>query len=452
MESGVTAQRAKGGFILVTVLIIAAVGLLFGAGSLLLFRYQCQLRIDRQHELEKLYSVRSVLNYIKTYDVFKFPESGKSFLYCTGSDRDLGLLAKPADRVFPNPTNDYHLIISQKESNFKGEIHQSYDTPITYDKPDYVCGAQGVTNLWISNITDGQFGLVFPDITATNNVKWWVNVGMPGTGGWLQESYGRRYYFRPRKYVKSGITNDIMRLCIIREPTNGQNTVGRGWPLSSGERAIVFEICTSGGDSNKGSADTVNMSNAKMSLFDIYNNNGFFVTNHYHQPRTDCPSICFMGVQIAGNMISSFYVDPTLKSGADESEWDKMGGYSFSDAVPLKEETYNYFMGGCEVVKGEILKAPDLRAVFEVEAAADGRQTQIGHSDFLTDFRVTKGYQYDVFLEHPNAVTNLATVAQKIGEYLRGGLNYTVLTYDTHGTEHKGFRKDEREAERKGGR
>ena len=50
---------------LVTVLIVTMVGLLFGAGALLLFKFQCQLRIDRQHELEKVYAVRSALNYIK---------------------------------------------------------------------------------------------------------------------------------------------------------------------------------------------------------------------------------------------------------------------------------------------------------------------------------------------------------------------------------------------------
>ena len=65
MEQGMTRYPCHRGFMLVTVLVITAIGLLFGAGALLLFRYQCQLRIDRQHELEKVYAVRSALNYIK---------------------------------------------------------------------------------------------------------------------------------------------------------------------------------------------------------------------------------------------------------------------------------------------------------------------------------------------------------------------------------------------------
>ena len=66
----------------------------------------------------------------------------------------------------------------------------------------------------------------------------------------------------------------------------------------------------------------------------------------------------------------------------------------------------------------------------------------------LPSFTVTPAYQYDIFLEHPAGVTNLATVAQKIGEYERDCVTHTMLTYDTHGTEHKGFRRDERAAVR----
>ncbi len=101
------------------------------------------------------------------------------------------------------------------------------------------------------------------------------------------------------------------------------------------------------------------------------------------------------------------------------------------------------------------LYAPEMRAVFEVEAASDRRGSAIDASqmDFLTKFRVMPAYQYDVFLEHPRgSEPKLATVAQKIGEWDRNGGKSSLLTYDTHGTEHKGFRQDEREAQRKNGR
>ena len=84
------------------------------------------------------------------------------------------------------------------------------------------------------------------------------------------------------------------------------------------------------------------------------------------------------------------------------------------------------------------MSAPDLRVVFDVKFLR-GEKVQ------LQKFKVASGYQYDVMLEYPEGTTNLATVAQRVGEYSRGKITlFTILTYDTHGTEHMGFRYDER--------
>ena len=91
--------------------------------------------------------------------------------------------------------------------------------------------------------------------------------------------------------------------------------------------------------------------------------------------------------------------------------------------------------------------APALRAVFEFGATSDARKgdsLDSSNYDYLTNFRVTPAYQYDIFIEHPKDVLRLATVTQRVGEDSRYGENYTMLTYDTHGTENKGFRKDEK--------
>ena len=125
----------------------------------------------------------------------------------------------------------------------------------------------------------------------------------------------------------------------------------------------------------------------------------------------------------------------------------------FSEVASMAPETYAYFAEGAEVDnEGKIVKAPELRAVFEVEATSNLREAvplAATEYDFLSDFKVTRAYQFDVFLEHPHSVTNHATVGQKTGTYTRANPNYTVITYDTHGTENKGFRKDERELEKK---
>lgn len=439
---------------LVTVLIVTAVGLLFGAGALLLFRFQCQLRIDRQHELEKVYAVRSALNFIKN-DTGEISEAGKPFRYHTGSGRNLGVIVKPVAAVFPNTNNASHF--DMRKGHFR-ILPGQYDPGL-----DYEYGAAGVTNqsaltdLQIGNRdTSGKWGVAFRDVSEAGGATWWVNIGMYGTGGWLQENYGRRYCFTPLDYVggDADTTADIMRLCIIRSVTNMENRVGcrHGWPLSqAGERALVFQIHPMPGGRNK--------NNAVMTLSEYWYT-GLATNITTLLCLSNCPSLCPMGLQVASDKVSMFYIENASQNTVPASA----RGYTFSASKQLTRETYEYFaqsqtIGG-KTYPGIVtngfgkVEAPELRAVFEVEAVSSKRTGgKIADIDFLTDFKVTPAYQYDVFLEHPVAVTNLATVAQKVGTYARGAQNsITMLTYDTHGTEHKGFRRDEREQARKNGR
>ena len=444
------------GFILVTVLIITAVGLLFGAGALLLFRFQCQLRIDRQHELEKVYAVRSALNYIGNF-AENIDFAGTPFGYHTGSGRNLNLFVKPVDRIFPNLGNTEHLDIRDDGGNGRYfTLRESQKS----DFPDYEYGRSGTTNSFfgISSEYDGLKGLQFPDYLACRGAKWWVNIGMPGTGGWLHEKYGRRYFFEPRNYVAGSLSNDIVRLCIIRSVTNGSNEVGcrYGWPLSrEGERAIVLEFRPMGRVSEE--------ANAVIALYEYVCIDGSNIIKVALDEWSDeiYAINMYVGVQIAGDRIVVFQSQKV--AGAT----DKMlRGWRFSPRIlQLTSDTYHYFEDGClRDAENEIVMSPDLRAVFEIEANADSRPSEdsqmnggqgeeggleySNYNNFITDFRVTPAYQFDVFLEHPVANTNLATVAQRvILKESQGGHNadeYAVRTYDTHGTENKGFRKDEK--------
>ena len=466
-QQPISSQR---GFALVTVLIIAAIGLLFGAGALLLFRFQCQMRIDRQHELVKVYAVRSALNYIRSNTEYAIPERGQPFRYYTENGRDLGLLVKPVKAIFPDLTNPKHLDMANEGRN--GRIFEILDSDQEQYRsfPDYEYGANA-TNL--SSLTSkqidnknikGHLGLAFRDLDAkllsgdaASNVKWWVNMGMNDTGGWLQEDYGRRYYFEAREYVHGDTTKDIMRLCIIRNVTNSSEKVGcrHGWPLSQeNERALVFQIRPLAGDVK------IDNNNAEMTLSEYVYKGGMILTTPLFC-LTNCPTLCYMGMQIADNKVSMFYIDNGAATALS-------GGYVFSDSKSLTRDTYTYFAEEVTVgnktypgiytnsVDGKVY-APELRAVLEVEAASDMRKEGVAidpaYLNFLTNFRVTPAYQYDVFLEHPMTVTNRATVAQKIGKYQRDAVGcYTILTYDTHGTEHKGFRRDEREQARERGK
>ena len=459
MEQGMTRYPCHRGFMLVTVLVITAIGLLFGAGALLLFRYQCQLRIDRQHELEKVYAVRSALNYIKGNST-AIDEDGTMFSYHTVSGRDLGLLVKPVAEIFPVVTNIRHFVMERGDINGKIDPENGSASKGWHcSSPDYECGWDSKTNL-IMDVT--YYGLAFADKVSPKGARWWVNIGMADTGGWLQEDYGRRYYFLPSNYAgtDSSRAGDIIRLCIIRSVTNAENQVGRqyGWPLSKeGERAIVFQVreLTKSNEQNNGVVEN----NAVMSISEYEYTQGAVKESIVCGPHK-CPSSYRMGLQLSEDKVSAFYIENA--AGEDINKQKPRGGYTFYDVGQLTSETYNYFAEGSEVIDGKI-HAPDLRAVFEVEAAsekrADGLElSELGTSDItkLTRFRVTPAYQFDVFIEHPTGVTNRATVAQKTGYSRRVGRkiesNYTVLTYDTHGTDNKGFRKDEKDwAAKRGG-
>ena len=435
---------SRRGFMLVTVLIITAVGLLFGAGALLLFRYQCQLRIDRQHELEKVYAVRSALNYVRTYDDNGI-DAGMSFKYHTASERDLELCVKPSRRIFPDLANPEHLDIGNEGNH--GRTFQLQE-PSRYNPAlDYEYGVKGMTNAQIqTTVYNGDTGLKFGDLKETANVTWWVNIGMRGTGGWLQDDYGRRYFFYPVAYVNN---KDIMRLCIIRNVTNDYDDAGtrlqpghrRGWPLSrNGERALVLEIRPTGGV----------LDNAYVSLSEHVRDNGFVSTNWLIR-LGNYPAKRYMGLQLAHDKVAIFNVE----NAAHNTHVLSSRGYDLSSVTNISVGTYNYFAAGSVVAAdGKIEKAPELRVVLEVEADLNARGPGVDASqlDFLTRLRVTPAYQYDIFVVHPALVTNLATVAQKVGEWNRKGTQYSILTYDTHGTDHKGFRQDEKEwAAKRGG-
>ena len=452
MIKGASLDRMRRGAMLVTVLIITAVGLLFGAGALLLFKYQSQMRVDRQHELEKVYAVRSVLNYIKR-NGHNIP-GGSTFVFSTRSDRELRVIAKPVKRIFPDLENPLHLDMKNEGNNNRYFLAPILDPN---KKPDYEYGAsdENFTN-GFDNCKDGLYGLMFPDNT-TANAKWWVNIGMPGTGGWAQEQYGRRYYFEPREYVGmgySGQEKDILRFCIIRNITNTNAKTGYryGWPLTRlGERAIVLEVRPSS------SANNAELAEMGMTVSEwVYTGSEIEIRNRFAWNDKMYAVTTYMGLQIAGDNISLYY---TQKS----NDSKLLTGYIFSpETYKMSEETYKYFTGeitidgekydGMETNDCGVI-APELRAVFEIEAAAGSRMEVAAGSkpndnvNFLTDFGVAPAYQYDVFLEHPEGVTNLATVAQRVllgRPSGRGSNKFSVRTYDTHGTENKGFRKDEK--------
>ncbi len=460
MEQRLTqsADRSRAGFVLVTVIVLTAVGLLFGAGALLMFKFQCQLRIDRQHELEKVYAVRSALNYIRTRR--DIPDEGKTFGYHnTASDRELGVIVKPVEPIFPKDINAHFFMTNSSASGgFEIPCANQYN-----GTRDYEYGVSGATNGYVmtESIMDSEFlpradlryyALAFKD-TASTNLTWWINIGMRGTGAWLQEEYGRRYYFYLNEYVGSantGASGDITRLCIIRDVLSGQDKDGyrHGWPLSqNGERALVLEI--------RPSKDGTDVAFLEYS----YEAGGLNKVALRNWRFLDAK--CYIGMQLAQRRVSIFYIK-TSGGGSQRTLPYTFAGSNDEDmSVDMSQDAYDYFarpvsLGGTTYEgvatnsMGRVLSSPELRAVIEVEAASElrnGLPRNNGDHQVLTDFRATPAYQYDIFLSHPAAeAVNLATVAQnvQVGAYKKNQTSNAVRTYDTHGTANKGFRTDER--------
>ena len=472
-----------------TVLIVTAVGLLFGAGALLLFRFQCQQRIDRQHELEKIYAVRSAMNFARTYTSL-FPTNGISFKYCARSGRNLDVLVKPVEYIFPDvnfsSNGVRHLVMEgfldkkryigtdangqSRVLAVSSSIPNQYRADLDYEygmmtnvflsedeaavKPN-LRKTDKLDNSFIENHVKGnepgdkQYGIDFPN-SATNHVKWWVNVGMPGKGGWLHEEYGRRYYFNIGALVgeaESGMntacSSDVLNFCIIQNKYHPDNPPGcrHGWPLSDNEKALVLRIRRFDGQ-------------VSLDFYEyVYGEKPRFKG---HRSMTELHYD--MGMQIAQKKVSLFWQVGSSSGGSGQMPIDLEDG-----GIEISDDIYTYFMQPCEIAPdGRVRKSPDLRAVFEIVACSEVRNegsfepvvsedgsTQVpSREDFISNFRVTPAYQYDIFLKCPNVQYadekgDLATVAQLIPKTDKS-IGFPIITYDTHGTEHKGFRYDER--------
>ena len=101
-EAGARCARrggSRGGYALIAlVLLIAAVGLLFGLGRLSEYRHRCEWRFDRQFELEKIMAARSAVNYLQKN--VSCGEGEKIFAYNTARGREITTTIAPAKRLY----------------------------------------------------------------------------------------------------------------------------------------------------------------------------------------------------------------------------------------------------------------------------------------------------------------------------------------------------------------
>lgn len=439
MEQQLTRMRAKRGFVLPAVLFIALLGLLFGAGRLLLFKYQCQLRIDRQHEIDKVLAVRSVMQWLSrspktSFCVFEL--GSREFSFKTGSDRKLSVIVDPVEQIFPKNNNPDHFSIPL--GRIPPKTYYSYD-----GNGDKMFDGSGDT----IKIRDSQ--LWMGETNVSYDVSCSLRVDMPETGSWFADLYGRRYFVGVNWIVQStnrvesaesasSLINDTVKLALIRRDGH--------WPLQEGEKAIVLEVLTYGASGGSGFA-----TNNVMLLQAYENMNGvvqpYAVTNHLERVEIrNAPQSQSLGIQLANKSASLFY-----------SYSDAVGStiYVFSPAVgEFSNGFYSYFTAGTTTNSNGEVKTPDLSMVLDVSTSCAARKNGdalLGDANKFTRMEVWPAYEYSINVEYPKWNTNLATVVHLDMKERGGGDDdyRAAITYDTHGTENRGFRKDEREAERK---
>ncbi len=203
--------RSRGAGLILTVLFVAAVGILFGLGRLAMYRDQCIRRFERQREIERMLATRSVMRWLSV-QITQPPDSAKDFRYLDGCGRTCDLTLRPMPSIYPAPNADHLRIGSAELGHAVFDCTDSSMTPTFTPDANYQnvlkIGSSGTNSL-------GHFGRVFMDIEDQ--------------GCWLDDVYGRRYWVEIIDVNKSGTPDgvgDVMRLYITPRETASSSTSG----------------------------------------------------------------------------------------------------------------------------------------------------------------------------------------------------------------------------------
>jgi hypothetical protein len=380
--TAVRRRNAGGYFLLITVLLVAAVGILFGFGRLLMFRYQCEIRFDRQREIDRTLATRSALRWLATQPTANLPTVETNFVYRAWAGRTINIAVRPMPSIYPNPTNSNHLKISNGQRGDENVVFTNSDYSamqpnfIVHEDQPYVLkiGSEGTNTMGA-----GQAGS--------------VEIDMPTLGSWLDDTYGRRYWVLPADVnLCEGGAGDVMRLYITPDGSDFKTSATAIWfehaPIGAAPVPTTFWI--------KYNGITINLATINISSADA------------------------KGIQLAGNTMTPFSWQQPGKS--------VYGVFTFYDACNLPKELVDAF-------KDSSGKNKDLRLTLEVEAL----DPDLGPNSFKW-IQVEPAYEFDIELtwnvpKTGGTTSEVATVVHLIPTKTRStSTDNQVYTYDTHGT------------------
>lgn len=438
-----TAFSAKPGFALPAVLFIAVLGILLGIGRLMTFSNQCRLRMDRQQELEKILAVRSALNLLQNWNQWpQFPtEGGPDGLIAlhSDSDRNVKVLLHPAEAIFPNVSNDNHYCVSW--STYYAE--KPY-TRIQGTRYRYVTSVAGDSPQMEFSTTLGDCVCLMP-AHAGPSERCRLSVDMSDTGRWSDDAFGRRYAFNVNALsAQNGGTNDLLRLILRRKrKSEGQSFNGEvrymerndeKWRFSEADGSIIYAELSSGGAAS-GTFTAWAKKGSKQDMLVSY----------------DIPSDSALqntyGIQLVGRQLTLFQSYAATKF---------FKQCNFVGSAPIPDPYYDDFTNNVEttfstnlVMELEVVASPSR----DPSGAAQGADNKENALNKFSHFEVYPAFEFSVFIENKNerdkfdtpGEKNLATVVHldvQSDKYPQ----CRSITYDTHGTEIKGWRTGERMA------
>jgi len=375
MKKKRTSASGKSGYILPIIMVAALIGILFGLGRLAMFRYQCQLRFDRQHALDRVMATRSALVWLENEP--QPPNEETNFVYQAGNGRLVDVTVRPVPSIYPAPGSD-HLNIYAGLTNAPNVTYSATSPEML---PGYVVGEDQDLVLKIGSSgtsSTGHVGRVFID--------------MVDLGSWQDDVYGRRYWLEPEAINAGDNGGDIYRFYL--------SPVGAD-PADTNTAAIWIEQVPD----SAASAITVVWIRSPGELSD-----------RLTLPVTDAPQFG-KGIQLSGNNVTLFrWIQPA----------GPFGVYGFYSTVSLP------------AALAETFQNVDLRLTLEVESVRpDALKNTFRwiRVDPAYEFEIELAWD----LPHSSArVTNLATVVHlRPSDPDDSSVEGKAFTYDTHGTEAK---------------
>jgi hypothetical protein len=379
----------KEGYILPLVLVAALIGVLFGFGRLMMFRFQTQIRLDRQFEIDRVLATRSGMHWLRYTSQHDYdpPTNATTFTYITGNRRIVGVEVRPVDPIYPADPNDLDLQ-KGKTQGLENVILWSTDDSM---EPEFI---ERVSDLGTHQVRIGSSG--------TNSIGHLgrIEIDME-TKSWLNDPFGRRYWTIPGNVNferAPGATGDIFRL--ILTPF--------GQSFEDCDAAIWIEQAPVG-------------NNDEQTIVLHYKYNG----NHYvsnHDMRSDY--VHGKGMQLAGSKATLF-------------AWRQPGGphgsYTFAETYDLPSELISSFTNA----------SANLRLTLEVEARNPDEQDDPDDKENTFQLlRVDRPFEYEVLLSwSENGApdqewSEIATYVHFSPSYF-GSVIERFNTYDTHGTERR---------------